>query len=451
MNEAISSLNNALHQRGFRASLLLVFNSFSWYFPLFVLFTDTLNTLNLGYVLLIVVFGFHYLSIAGSALFGNYLVEKIGRNKLLSLWIILGVFSSGFMLTMSFSNIVGICIISVLLGLSLGLGFPSCLAYFGDNISANQKGLIGGLSFALTFVAITIGGFLAITAELTLSIIGFTIWRLIGLLLFLLLKTGENSTQTKVTYLKIIRERTFLLYLIPWSIFCVINFFQAPFFDSQLQQQYVGTGTNLSDLISLGEFGIGSISMIVSGYLSDRIGRKHLIIIAYAMVGVGYALLSIASQNQIIFYLYVLLDGIAWGTFFLMFFLVIWGDLAQKRLTNRYYLIGIMPFILSTYITPLVTPIAGDIPVFSTFSFASFFLFLAVIPLMIAPETLPEKVMRDQDLRSYAEKALKHATAETDKKRKKKADQTEVEKEENHEEPESSEDKKARELAEKYY
>ena len=189
--------------------------------------------------------------------------------------------------------------------------------------------------------------------------------------------------------------------------------------------------------------------MVVSGYLSDRIGRKRLIIIAYAMVGVGYALLSVASQNQVIFYSYVLLDGIAWGIFFLMFLLVIWGDLAQTRFKNRYYLIGIMPFILSSYITPLVTPITGDIPLFSAFSFASFFLFLAVIPLMIAPETLPEKVMRDQDLRNYAEKALKHAAAETDKKRKKKADQTEEE--EKPEEQESSEDKKARELAEKYY
>ena len=449
MNEAINSLNNAIRQKGFQAALILVFNSFSWYFPLFVLFSDTLNTLNLGYGLLVMVFGFHYLSIAGSALFGNYLVEKIGRNKLLSLWIILGVCSSGFMLTVSFSNIFVICVISVLLGLSLGLGFPSCLAYFGDNITANRKGLIGGFSFALTFVAIMIAGFLAITAELTVSIIGFTIWRLIGLLLFLLLKTGENLTQTKVTYLKIIRERTFLLYLVPWSIFCVINFFQAPFFDSQLQQQYVGIGTNLSYVISLGEFGIGAISMIISGYLSDRIGRKRLIIIAYAMVGVGYALLSVASQNQVIFYSYVLLDGIAWGIFFLMFLLVIWGDLAQTRFKNRYYLIGIMPFILSSYITPLVTPITGDIPLFSAFSFASFFLFLAVIPLMIAPETLPEKVMRDQDLRNYAEKALKHAAAETDKKRKKKADQTEEE--EKPEEQESSEDKKARELAEKYY
>jgi hypothetical protein len=41
------------------------------------------------------------------------------------------------------------------------------------------------------------------------------------------------------------------------------------------------------------------------------------------------------------------------------------------------------------------------------FSFASFFLFLAVIPLMFAPETLPENALKERELRSYIEKAKK--------------------------------------------
>jgi len=170
------------------------------------------------------------------------------------------------------------------------------------------------------------------------SIIGLTLWRLTALLFLLFLKTEVNYTQTKVSYLNIVRERSFLLYFVPWIIFCVVNFFQAPFFDTQLQRQYMDT--NLSYIISLGEFGIGGISMLIGGYLSDRFGRKRLIIVAYAMVGVGYALLSFASQNRLVFYSYVLLDGIAWGIFFLMFLLVVWGDLAGARSKNRYYPLG---------------------------------------------------------------------------------------------------------------
>jgi hypothetical protein len=34
-------------------------------------------------------------------------------------------------------------------------------------------------------------------------------------------------------------------------------------------------------------------------------------------------------------------------------------------------------------------------------------LFLAVLPLLYAPETLPEKKIRDKELKSYIEKAKK--------------------------------------------
>jgi hypothetical protein len=41
----------------------------------------------------------------------------------------------------------------------------------------------------------------------------------------------------------------------------------------------------------------------------------------------------------------------------------------------------------------------------TAFSLASFFLFVAVLPLMYAPETLPEKKIKDRELRDYLEKA----------------------------------------------
>jgi MFS family permease len=396
------------------------------------------------------IYGLHYAGVASSAFLGNRLGEKIGRNKLLSLWIILGVCASASILLISSSNILVITAISILLGASIGLGFPSCLAYFGDNLTNEKRGTIGGVTFAATFAATTVVGLLTTFTDFNTSIIGLTLWRLTALLFLLFLKTEVNYTQTKVSYLNIVRERSFLLYFVPWIIFCVVNFFQAPFFDTQLQRQYMDT--NLSYIISLGEFGIGGISMLIGGYLSDRFGRKRLIIVAYAMVGVGYALLSFASQNRLVFYSYVLLDGIAWGIFFLMFLLVVWGDLAGARSKNRYYLIGVLPFIIASYVTPIVRPYIGDVQLFSAFSFASFFLFLAVIPLMVAPETLPEKVLKDQDLKNYAEKALSQAQKDTGKSKKKDSAKTEKKNKDRKEEPEESpEYEETRKLAEKYY
>ena len=52
-----------------------------------------------------------------------------------------------------------------------------------------------------------------------------------------------------------------------------------------------------------------------------------------------------------------------------------------------------------------VSTYVGDVSKAAVFSFASFFLFLAVLPLMYAPETLPEKNIRDRELKIYVEKA----------------------------------------------
>jgi hypothetical protein len=54
-----------------------------------------------------------------------------------------------------------------------------------------------------------------------------------------------------------------------------------------------------------------------------------------------------------------------------------------------------------------MAPYAEVIPLSTAFSLASFFLFLAVVPLMYAPETLPEKTLRERELKSYIEKAKK--------------------------------------------
>ena len=55
------------------------------------------------------------------------------------------------------------------------------------------------------------------------------------------------------------------------------------------------------------------------------------------------------------------------------------------------------------------------------FSFASVFLFLAVLPLIYAPETLPEKNMKERELKTYIKKAQQIAQKEEKKKEKTKA------------------------------
>jgi MFS family permease len=234
------------------------------------------------------------------------------------------------------------------------------------------------------------------------SVLVFILWRAAGLISFQTTRPDKMEVHDRgdVSYKLMLSERPFILYLIPWAMFSLVNFFHQP-----LQQFY--WGAERSTMITVLEFGIGSVAALIGGHISDKVGRKRLIILGYVILGIGYAILSILPTNDISIGTYVILDGVAWGLFALIFFIVIWGDLAGTRRKDRYYLLGELPFLISSYLSAIVDPYVSVIPMSASFSLSSFFLFLAVLPLMYAPETLPEKRIKDMELRSYLEKAKK--------------------------------------------
>ena len=398
--------NALIEQKEFKSIFTAIFNSFSWYFPLYIFFVNVLDSLPIEQNTLLLPYFLHYMAIVTSALIGYSLINKLKRYNLLLLWMLVGTIVSLSMWFLKSGEMGWIYLVSISLGFSLGLGFPSCLAYFADNIDVGHRGFLGGITFFLSFLGMFAIGFLTTTLDFLASVLVFTIWRGIGLVAFLLLKpkNEQKAEVTDVSYGTILHERAFILYFIPWIMFCLINFLEIPFFDIKLQQSYLGT--DLRYIISIGEFGIGGLSALIGGLLSDKIGRKRMIIAAFIMVGMGYAVLTLTTI-PIALYFYVLLDGISWGIFALMFYLIIWGDLAANRSKEKYYLIGTLPFLISSFISFLVTPYAEAILLPTAFSLASFFLFLAVLPLIYAPETLPEKTMKERELKSYIEKARK--------------------------------------------
>jgi steroid 5-alpha reductase family enzyme len=105
---------------------------------------------------------------------------------------------------------------------------------------------------------------------------------------------------------------------------------------------------------------------------------------------------------------YTLVDGIAWGAFYTIFLITLWGDLAQGRSSEKYYAIGGLPYLFSNFMRLwLGSYVADAVTSSAVFSFASIFLFLAVLPLVYAPETLPEKTIKDRELKQYIDKAKK--------------------------------------------
>jgi len=397
-----SVISNVLLQRDFLAVFIVVVNAFSWYFPLYLFFERILGEFQLGYTLL-AAFGVQCAAAVGFAIVGIALVKRFpSRDAFLSAWMFVGIITSTLMVTLETFNNAYILLVSFLLGISLGLGFPSCLAYFGDYSIGENRGLLAGITFFASGLCILFIGLILSFSTLVVGALILATWRGIGLFSFLLVRSKQDyrkENTIEVSYRSVLLDRSFLLYLVPWIMFCVTNFLERPIVN-------VFLGEDFASFVPIAEYGIGGFVALIGGWFADSVGRKRIVIVGFITLGIGYALLGL-FQSILSWYLYLILDGVAWGIFSLMFYLVIWAELTGNRIKEKYYLIGVLPFFISSYIQILFEPYAELIPVSAAFSLASFFLFLAVLPLIYAPETLPEKKIELRRLKKYVEKAKK--------------------------------------------
>jgi len=396
------STHHFFTRKGFPAGSIMVINIYSWFFPLYIFFEENLNNIIGEYSTFQYVIGVHYLTALISAFVGVFVVDRINnRDQVLISWMLIGAAAS---LSLIFVPIINshpyLYLVSFLLGVSLGLGFPSCLAYFAD-YNVENIGKRAGMTFFVSGFGILIVGSATTFLPFNVSIAVFAIWRIIGCALFLFIRPKrKKETRSNVSYRFILEQKAFILYFIPWIMYCTINYLEA----SLLKGFF---GPEFSYFVPVAEFGIAGLVALVSGYLSDIIGRKLVIAFGYVMLGIGYAFLGLFPGNIISWYLYVIVDGVALGIFALAFFIVMWGELAAERSKEKYYLLGEMPWLVLSYLGIVVKPYIVFIPVSSAFSLAALFLFLAVLPLMYAPETLSEKKIKERELRQYVEKARK--------------------------------------------
>ncbi|MCW3999706.1 MAG: hypothetical protein NWE93_05665 [Candidatus Bathyarchaeota archaeon] len=420
----------------------IVLNTFVWYLLTYFVFTDIVSTNSEKVTLLLM----YYIGIAITAIIGSKLFPRM-RNKALYVWLFMGVLATFLLNFISSTNLLASSGIAFFFGASIGIGLPSCLSYFADVTTIETRGLLGGIIWGLTGFAVLciLASLISLQVETFVFLAVLTAWRFLGALISPIMnrhyKPEIQKTTKAPSYISILRNRQILLYLFPWIMFSIINFAESPLVEAAFPTMYSS--------MQVFEYALAGIFAIIGGALSDIIGRKRIVIVGFVMLGIEYAVLSAFSGSQTVAYLFLILDGITWGLLFSVFFTVIWGDLGERYEKEKFYTVGGMPFLLSTFLTIIVTPYADSIPLSTAFSIASFFLFLAVIPLMYAPETLPEKTMKDRELKSYIEKAQKMVTKET----KKPADgnQEDQSQEPEKQDDDSAEYEEARKLAEKYY
>ena len=396
--QRLREFRNNLFSRDFLPAYIIVANTIIWFTLIYAVFNDAVTSLY-GYSSeSIMIFILHYLGIAVSAVLGTILFPSARAISLFA-WILGGVIVSAFVATIPSNNTAVNMTISLLLGVSIGAGLSSCLAYFADLTSVENRGVRGGIVWATIgfgVLAMLVGSFTSAS-----TVYALTAWRALGFIAFLFVKDKEKmqSTLTPQAFSAILHRTDFLLYLAPWVMFCLVNFVEAPIVQNLFGESFV--------LVGLISFALAGVFAFVGGVVADTVGRKRVIMSGFIMLGIEYALMSIFYESPVAWYLYTVFDGIAWGMFSTVFFMTLWGDLGGTYEKSRYYLFGGLSYVLSGFLSIVVTPYLQVIPPSLSFSLASFFLFLAVLPLVYAPETLPERKIKERELKEYIEKAKK--------------------------------------------
>ncbi len=373
-------------------------NSFSWYF-----FGQlTVARLAGGYdASLNLLLGITFpLSIVLSALAGSIFLPKTKRARTLYGWLLFGTAASLLPAVPVGNSFVGTLTIIATLGTSLGVGMPWLLRWFSESLPIENRGKVAGLTFFMIMVSAPLFIIATSGSELLPMVLFLALWRSwsIPTLRAYPADIVPRERELKTSFRRVFDNKAFILYFIAWLMFSMVDGFEQ-FAISQHQVVFGFTMTTI-------EPAIAGISALVGGILADRAGRKRIIIFGFASLGIAYAVLGIASQEPISWLLYFVVDGVAIGLLWMMFTIVVWGEL-EPRGIEKYYAVGEAPFFMTEILYVLSTSFVASIPQASAFSLAAFFLFIAVIPLLYAPETLPEKKIQDRQLKIYFEEALK--------------------------------------------
>jgi hypothetical protein len=421
-------------------NVVLLVNAIVWYLCFFSFLKNGSGVTGNG---LVIIFGINLLATCFAAILSVRVIKKVGsRLKFITYWIVIGallsllpllVSSSFFDLTL-ISNVIGpgpgapiseplpvsfftFALISGAVGLYCGFGAPVLLGYYSATTKSIHKKKISGLiilSTCLSFIPVIL-----LSKGSVSTVVVLAIWKLCGLFVLILLKPSEAAfnKEENVSYKSILKTREIILYLIPWLMFSLVNHFA-------ISALNIGFGSDVVAPITMIENLIAGIAAVIFGFAADYFGRKRLLFLGFTMMGFGYVTLSLFSTSLLGLYFYTLVDGIAWGIFTSLFILTIWSDIAGERNAEKFFIIGFLPYLFSTFMQIIFGQFIADsvTDLRTVFFIISLFIFIAVTPLYLAPETLSEKEKRDSELKSYLAQAQKKAEKEKSKRQQKKQD-----------------------------
>jgi len=377
-------INVRLTKRGFLVLFIPYLTTSTWYYLFFARISDhIIKSLGLTSQIIWVNVCFNF-STVFSILIGCLFVDKVDKVHIIYTWA--AVMPIATILIMFASNLVYILVLLFLLGAMFGISLLAYCAYFCGLTNTDERGRVGGtivfiflLSYPI-FLSFSFNSFSTLATFVFLGVFTFIIH---------LLKPKERTgltTKEKVSAVQS-NNKSLFLYLTPWIIFCAINATLAYVVTNYLTHQFSEFAFQAQFLKYL----TASLGALIGGLFTDWIGRKMALSIGLVSYGIGAALTGLASTPFVCIFSAVL-NGLSWGIFLLLYTLVIWGDLASKKVCAPFYAAGFIPLYFLEGLGLLVLPKILYMPVVYAALVSSFLIFLSNVPIIFAKELLPQYV-----------------------------------------------------------
>jgi len=318
------------------------------------------------------------------------------RPKYLFLWDLLGLLLSAILL-FHVSQAIPTEVIRVLAAFSMGFGLPLVLSTSMASSTFNDRGKVGA------FFGLSVSFVLAISSALYVTLREPRVYPLI-LLVFKLLalasavRASPLNVEPSRDYVAVRGKGVLAALFISWLAFLTVEGVTS----HSIEAAYGGPFMALSRAIGMG---LAVFFFPLFGYLTDRYGRRVLVLASYLVIGLSYALISAWEEALL---LYPAFESFSWCVLTLFFLFVAWSDVAPPEARTRLYALGSIPVFLGRFIMALLEYLGISLRRYEFYPFASLLMFLiAVLLFFLVPETLPSRVVERRRLVEYVEKAKK--------------------------------------------
>jgi MFS family permease len=381
----------------FLAVVFLLSGTFAWFLLIFSWFDTLFNKMSPDLVFL--ANALFFTSAGLSAILALALSQKISRRTLLGSWIIFGVLTTLSLIFMQqpFFAVPA----SVMLGIALGLGFPASLAFLAEATVPEERARIAGSVFFIAFVLVVVSQtILTLLGNGIITAIIFCAALRLSSLLVLSLDSCKVEKAVGKIKKSVGKQKNFILYTIPWLIFNLANglaaFVTLGFFSDPTYTAALDTGLPV-------HFFAAGLFALIGGIAADRFGRRQPVMLGLVILGISFALLGVFTSPATLL-IYEVVSGMAWG-FLMVIYTAIPGDLSRVDNRQSYYAIAtVIPLLMYMSLTTISNFLGISVEAFLLSSLLSTILFISVIPILRASESLSEEKIRERQLKEHMEK-----------------------------------------------